>query len=194
MQTVCVFCGSRRGSAAAYADAARAFGAVLARRGLGLVYGGGHIGLMGILADAALAGGTTVVGVIPQALADKELAHRGLTELVVVETMHERKAVMADRCDAFAALPGGYGTGDELFEVLTWAQLGLHEKPVGFLNVEGYFDPLLSWLDHMVREDFLSPAHRRLVRVARDAEGLLKLLAAGPAPTGADKWLDADEH
>jgi uncharacterized protein (TIGR00730 family) len=194
MHFVCVFCGSRRGGAPQYANAARDFGAAVARRGFGLVFGGGHIGLMGILADTVLANGLPVIGVIPRALADKELAHRGLTELVIVESMHERKAVMADRSDAFVALPGGYGTGDELFEILTWGQLGLHQKPVGLLNVAGFFDPLLSWLDHMVREDFLKPVHRQLVRVADDAEGLLDLLATGPQSPPTEKWLDAGER
>jgi uncharacterized protein (TIGR00730 family) len=193
MRTVCVFCGSRPGGAAHYAEAARAFGTALARRGLGLVYGGGHIGLMGVLADAVLAGGGRVGGVIPRALADKELAHLGLTELIVVDTMHERKSVMADRSDAFVALPGGYGTGDELFEILTWGQLGLHQKPIGLLNVAGFFDPLLAWLDHMVGEDFLKPVHRRLVRVANDVEALLNLLAAPPEPR-AEKWLQPGER
>jgi uncharacterized protein (TIGR00730 family) len=191
MQSVCVFCGSRRGGSALYADAARDFGTALARRGLGLVYGGGHIGLMGLIADAVLAEGRPVIGVIPRALADKELAHRGLTDLIVVESMHDRKAVMADRADAFVALPGGYGTGDELFEILTWAQLGLHRKPVGVLNVASFFDPLLAWLDHMVREDFLKAVHRQLVCTASDAETLLDLLVEGrPAPQ-TEKWLDA---
>ncbi|HZY83935.1 MAG TPA: TIGR00730 family Rossman fold protein, partial [Gemmataceae bacterium] len=134
MKRVCVFCGSSSGTRPEYAAAARRFGAALAGRGLGLVYGGGHVGLMGALADAVLAAGGEVVGVIPQALVDRELAHGGLTELLVVNTMHERKALMADRADAFAALPGGFGTADELFEILTWAQLGLHAKPVGLLN------------------------------------------------------------
>jgi uncharacterized protein (TIGR00730 family) len=173
-----------------YADAARAFGKVLAARGLGLVFGGGHIGLMGVLADAVLAAGRPVIGVIPRALADKELAHRGLTELVIVETMHERKAAMADRADAFVALPGGYGTGDELFEILTWAQLGLHDKPIGLLNVGAFFDPLLAWLDHMVREDFLKAAHRQLIRVDADAERLLDLLSKPNSAPRTEKWLE----
>jgi uncharacterized protein (TIGR00730 family) len=193
MRNVCVFCGSRPG-APQYAEATRAFGTALARRGLGLVYGGGHVGLMGVLADAVLAAGRPVVGVIPRSLADKELAHRGLTELIVVETMHDRKAIMADRADAFAALPGGYGTGDELFEILTWAQLGLHQKPVGLLNAAAFFDPLLAWLDHMVREDFLKAVHRRIVRVADDADGLLDLLANAPPLPQTEKWLDSDQR
>jgi uncharacterized protein (TIGR00730 family) len=194
MQTVCVFCGSRSGGSAQYANAARDFGTALARRGLGLVYGGGHVGLMGILADAVLAGGRPVVGVIPRSLADKELAHRGLSELIVVESMHDRKAAMADRADAFVALPGGYGTGDELFEMLTWAQLGMHRKSIGLLNVAAFFDPLLAWLDHMVREDFLKPTHRRLVRVAADGEGLLDLLLTSPPPQRTPKWITDDQR
>jgi uncharacterized protein (TIGR00730 family) len=149
---------------------------------------------MGVLADAVLAAGRPVVGVIPRSLADKELAHTGLSELVVVDTMHSRKAIMADRSDAFVALPGGYGTGDELFEILTWAQLGLHAKPVGVLNVAGFFDPLLTWLDHMVREDFLKPSHRKLLRVAGDADRLLDLLAEGSPVRREEKWIDADDR
>src|SRR5262249_55489848 len=140
VRSVCVFCGSSSGARPEYADAARRLGSALAARGLEAVTGAGHIGLMGVLADATLAGGGRVVGVIPRALVQRELAHQGLSELLVVETMHQRKALMADRADAFAALPGGYGTLDELFEVLTWAQLGLHARPVGLLNVAGYFD------------------------------------------------------
>lgn len=193
MRTICVFCGSNHGKPH-YIDATRAFGEAMARRGFGLVYGGGHIGLMGVIADAVLAAGRPVIGVIPRALADKELAHQGLTELLVVETMHQRKAVMADRADAFVALPGGYGTGDELFEILTWAQLGLHTKPVALLNVTGFFDPLLAWLDHMVLEGFLKAAHRKLVRVANDAEELLDLLAAQPVEPQVEKWIDTNER
>ena len=189
MPSVCVFCGSSSGGPA-YADAARRFGAALARRGLGLVYGGGHVGLMGAVADAVLAAGGTAVGVIPRFLVDKELAHRGLTELVVVETMHQRKAVMADRAGAFAALPGGFGTVDELFEILTWAQLGLHVKPVGLLNTAAFFDPLLNWLDHMVRERFLHPEHRERVLTAGAADELLDLLEAWRPTPAPGKWLD----
>src|SRR5437660_1798871 len=151
MKRLCVFCGSAVGNNLVYADTARQLGALLAARGLGLVFGGGHIGLMGVLADAVLAGGGEVDGVIPQALRDKELAHLGLTRLHVVESMHQRKARMADLSDAFAALPGGFGTGDEFFEILTWRQLKIHHKPIGILNTAGYFDAMLSWLDHMVR-------------------------------------------
>jgi uncharacterized protein (TIGR00730 family) len=141
-----------------------------------LVFGGGHIGLMGFLADAALKAGGRVIGVIPQALVDKELAHGGVTELRVVASMHERKALMADLSDAFVALPGGFGTADEFFEILTWAQLGLHAKPIGVFNVAGYFDPLLAWLDRSVVEGFLRPRDRRLLVVADDPSRLLELL------------------
>jgi uncharacterized protein (TIGR00730 family) len=190
MQRLCVFCGSSAGARPAYADAARRLGELMAGRGLGLVYGGGHVGLMGVIADAVLQGGGEAVGVIPRALVEKELAHGGLSRLEVVETMHQRKARMADLADGFAALPGGFGTGDELFEVLTWAQLGLHAKPIGLLNTADYFDPLLGWLDHMVAEVFLKPKHRRLLLVAEQPEGLLDvLLSYRPEPAGA-KWID----
>jgi uncharacterized protein (TIGR00730 family) len=153
-----------------------------------LVYGGGHVGLMGVVADACLAAGGRAVGVIVQNLVDRELAHQGLTELIVVETMHQRKAIMAERAHAFVALPGGYGTGDELFEILTWAQLGFHARPIGLLNTTGYFDPLLGWLDHMVREDFLRPKHRDLLLVDDDVERLFNRIAQfKPGPTEA-KW------
>jgi uncharacterized protein (TIGR00730 family) len=194
MPNVCVFCGSRKGRSAGYIDATREFGLALAERGLGLVFGGGHIGLMGVLADAVLGAGRPVTGVIPRALADKELAHTGLSELIVVESMHERKAVMADRADAFVALPGGYGTGDELFEILTWAQLGLHRKPIGLLNTACFFDPLLNWLDHMVREDFLKPVHRGLVHVASRPRILLDLLFQSEIPQLTEKWLEPGDR
>jgi uncharacterized protein (TIGR00730 family) len=193
VRSVCVFCGSSSGGRPEYAEAARRLGSALAARGLEAVTGAGHIGLMGVLADAALAGGGRVVGVIPRALVQRELAHQGLSELLVVETMHQRKALMADRADAFAALPGGYGTLDELFEVLTWAQLGLHARPVGLLNVAGYFDPLLVWIDQAVRERFLSDDHRRMLLVAGQVEELLDLLLAYRPPAPTPKWIsDAD--
>ena len=178
MANVCVFCGSHSGGPPVYRAAARLLGTLLAERGIGLVYGAGHVGLMGVLADAALAAGGQVVGVIPQSLVDRELAHRGLTELIVVDTMHRRKAVMAECSDAFLALPGGYGTLDETFEILTWAQLGIHTKPVGLLNVAGFFDGLLSWLDHAVREGFIKATHRHMLAVDGDAGRLLGRLLA----------------
>jgi uncharacterized protein (TIGR00730 family) len=194
MRRVCVFCGSKSGGRPAYAEATRAFGAALVARGCELVFGAGHVGLMGVLADAVLAAGGRAVGVIPQALVDRELAHRSLTELRIVQTMHQRKALMADLSDAFVALPGGYGTGDELFEILTWAQLGIHAKPIGLLNVAGYFDPMLAWLEHMTREDFLRRRHRELLLVAADAAALLDLLAGyRPAPPEA-KWIGDAER
>jgi uncharacterized protein (TIGR00730 family) len=189
MKRLCVFCGSSAGGAAVYAAQATRLGEALARRGLSLVYGGGHIGLMGILADAALRGGAAVIGVIPQALVDRELAHTGLTEIRVVATMHLRKALMADLADGFAALPGGFGTADELFEILTWSQLGLHAKPVGLLNVNAFFDPLLAWLDQTVHEGFVRPGHRRLLLEACDPELLLDLLAQYRPPEPVGKWI-----
>jgi uncharacterized protein (TIGR00730 family) len=194
VQRLCVFCGSKVGAKEVYADAARQLGELLAERRLGVVTGGGHVGLMGVLADAVLRAGGEVVGVIPQALVDKELAHGGLTELRVVATMHERKALMADLSDGFVALPGGYGTGDELFEILTWAQLGLHGKPIGILNVAGYFDPLLAWLDGCVREDFLRPRHRRLLLEANEAQRLLETMERYRPPEPTPKWIDEGER
>jgi len=192
MKRVTVFCGSSRGARPAYTDAARQMAAALVRRGLGLVYGGGCVGLMGTLADAVLAEGGEVIGVIPEALVQWEVAHRGCTELRVVGSMHERKALMAELADAFIALPGGYGTVEELCEVLTWSQLGLHVKPCGLLNVEGYYDPLLALLDHSVQERFLRPVHRSLLLQEREPERLLDLLEAFTPPP-LDKWIDRDE-
>jgi uncharacterized protein (TIGR00730 family) len=166
----------------------------MAMRGLELVFGAGHIGLMGVLADAVLAAGGRAVGVIPRALADKELAHQGLTRLHVVETMHQRKALMADSADAFIALPGGYGTGDELFEIVTWAQLGIHDKPIGLLNVAGFFDPLLAWIDHMVEEGFVRPEHGGLLLVEDDVQGLLDRLRDHRPARRREKWIDQDER
>ena len=193
MKRVCVFCGSKSGARPLYADAARRFAAALVGRDCELVFGAGHVGLMGVLADAVLAAGGKVIGVIPQALVDRELAHDRLTALHVVDTMHQRKALMADLSDAFVALPGGYGTGDELFEILTWAQLGIHVKPIGLLNSGGFFDPMLAWLEHMVREDFLRRKHRDLLLVAGDADELLDLLAKHRPQAVESKWVsDAD--
>ena len=194
MNSVCVFCGSAAGTNPAYADAARELGGALAARGLALVYGGGRVGLMGQVASAALAAGGTVVGVIPHALALKEIAQDDCTELIVVDMMHERKARMADRADAFVALPGGYGTCDELFEILTWGQLGIHQKPVAILNVNGFFTPLLAWLDHVVTEGLLKPKHRELLLVAEGVPELLATLAAWTPPAPTTKWIDADER
>lgn len=181
MQRICVFCGSKSGSNPIYATAAKQFGELLVQRGLGLVFGGGHVGLMGVMADAALAAGGEVIGVIPQALVDKELAHPGVKEMHIVTTMHQRKAIMADLADAFVALPGGFGTGDEFFEIITWRQLHIHSKPVALLNTDGFFTPLLGWLDHVVNEGFIKPEHRRLLIVAEDARQLLERVLDQPA-------------
>jgi uncharacterized protein (TIGR00730 family) len=194
MRRLCVFCGSSTGGPPAHTEAARRLGTLLGGRGIGVVYGAGHVGLMGVLADATLAAGGAVVGVIPQSLVDKELAHRGLSELRVVRTMHERKALMADLADGFLALPGGYGTADELFEVLTWAQLGLHAKPIGLVNVESFFDPLLAWLDRCVRERFLRPEHRALLLEADSPERLLDRLLRHRAAPETPKWINAGDR
>jgi len=192
VKNICVFCGSANGRRATYARAARNFGATLAAKGLGLVYGGGSIGLMGVVADAALEGGAPVVGVIPRALARREIAHHGLTRLEVVPSMHARKARMARLSDAFVAMPGGIGTLEELFEVLTWGYLGIHAKPIGLLDVGGYWRPLVRLLDHSVEEGFLRPAHRKLVVIDRSPLRLLERLARHRAPA-ATRWLDEKE-
>ena len=173
MKRVCVFCGSNAGIRPEYGIAAQGLASVLARLGLGLVYGGGNVGLMGIIADSMLEAGGEVIGVIPQSLVAKEVAHRGVTELRIVDTMHQRKALMNELSDAFIALPGGFGTLDEFFEILTWSQLGIHGKPCGLLNVSGYYDSLLAMLDHAVAERLLRPAHRELVIADIDADSLL---------------------
>lgn len=180
IKTICVFCGSRKGNDSEYSRDARELGHLLAKYQIGLVYGAGNIGLMGVVADACLEMHGKVTGVIPGKLVEKEVAHHCLTELVVVESMHERKALMAARADAFLALPGGFGTCDELFEIITWAQLGIHAKPVGILNTAGFFDPLLHWIDHMVNTNFINPKYRNLILVgSTPAEALDKLLS-GP--------------
>jgi uncharacterized protein (TIGR00730 family) len=182
---VCVFCGSLSGSSPLYADAARRVGVALARAGLGVVYGGGRVGLMGIVADAALAEGGRVVGVIPERLMQKEIAHEGVTELLIVPGMHERKAEMARRAQGFLTLPGGIGTFEEFFEVLTWAALGLHAKPIGVLNFSGYFDPMLAMLEHGVTEGFVRARHLELLHVSRDPEAIaVDLLSHVPPPPG----------
>jgi uncharacterized protein (TIGR00730 family) len=193
MKQVCVFCGSRLGAAPVYAEAARALGQRMAARGLGLVFGGGHVGLMGVLADAVLDRGGEVVGVIPQGLVDRELAHVRCTKLHITTSMHERKAQMAQLADAFVALPGGFGTFDEMFEMLTWAQLGLHHKPIGLLNVSGFYDGLLAFLDHTVQAGFVKPIHRQLILQAAAPDDLLEKLAAAKTPTNEDKWTKLPE-
>lgn len=193
LRNVTVFCGSNPGHDPAYAAAARALGAELAARDIGLVYGGGAVGLMGIVADATLAAGGRVTGVIPQHLWDKEVGHRGLTELLVVGSMHERKLAMADRADGFVALPGGVGTFEELFEVLTWTQLGIHDKPVGVLDVADFYAPLLALLDAAVTAGFLREGHRAILRSATDPAGILDALVAWE-PVQVQKWLDLDQR
>src|SRR5947199_441509 len=176
MLRICVYSGSSFGASAEYARAAATFGTACARRGFGIVYGGGSVGLMGRLADAALAAGGEVTGVIPRAMIAEERAHRGLTRLIAVDTMHERKSQMAQLANAFVALPGGIGTLEEVIEIFTWLQLGLHLKPVGLLNARGFYDLLLQFLAHMRDEQFLSPKHHSLLAVSTDAEALLDRL------------------
>lgn len=188
MKYICVFCGSSFGSKPAYIQAAQALGEALARRGIGLVYGGGKVGLMGAIADTVMAAGGEVIGVIPEFLAAKEIAHTGLSQLHIVESMHERKALMTDLSDGFIALPGGFGTLEEFCEILTWTQLGLHQKPQGLLNVEGYFDPLIELFDHAVAEAFVKPNHRSLVLQAKEPDVLLDQFANYKFEN-IDKWI-----
>lgn len=176
MHTICVYCGSRSGHGDDYAEAARALGRALVRQGLGLVYGGASIGMMGLVADEVLAGGGEVTGVIPRSLQQKEVAHEGVTELLVTADMHERKRLMAERADAFIAMPGGLGTLEELFEILTWAQLRFHTKPMGLLNTRGYYDDLIRFLDSGVSEGFVHPRHQAMLQVDDTPEGLLERL------------------
>jgi uncharacterized protein (TIGR00730 family) len=189
---VSVFCGSAKGADPRYRDAALALADALVARGLGLVFGGGSVGLMGVLADAVLARGGEAIGVIPHGLAAREVAHHGLTELRVVPSMHARKALMAELAGAFVALPGGYGTFEELFEVVTWAQLGIHRKPIGLLDVAGYYDSLIRFLDHAVAEGFVSAQNRRLVQVGDEPGALLDRLAAHRPPP-APEWITPNE-
>ncbi len=181
MKRICVFCGASAGNHPMYAAVADALGRELSSRSIELVTGGGKVGLMGVVADAALASGGRVTGIIPRSLEEREVAHRGLTRLHVVETLHERKALMHELSDAFIALPGGFGTLDELMETITWAQLGIHEKPVGLVNVDGYFDELLSFVEGAVSRGFVSEAHRALLTVRDDAQALLDALLDGAA-------------
>jgi uncharacterized protein (TIGR00730 family) len=191
LRRICVFCGSALGARPGYELAARRLGELLAENRIGVVFGGGCIGLMGALADSALAKGGEVIGVIPEALMRREVGHRGVTKLHIVETMHQRKALMADLSDAFIALPGGYGTLEELCEILTWSQLGIQQKPCGLLNVERYWDGLLAVLDHAVNEEFVRPENSQLVLVASTPEGMLERLRDWTPPGYIEKWLDA---
>jgi len=189
LRSIGVFCGSNTGAGAAYAEAARKLAQAMARRRLRLVYGGGSIGLMGVLGEAALAAGANVTGVTPRRLLEKEVVHRGLTELRVVDTMLERKALMAELSDGFIALPGGLGTMDELFEMLTWTQLGLQRKPCALFDVDSYYASLAAFLDHAVTQRFIAPQHRAMLIVERDAEAVLDRLASTPLPE-VSKWMD----
>lgn len=192
MKSLCIYCGSSLGHQPAYAAAARELGQLLAAQQIELIYGGGRVGLMGTLADAVLDAGGRVQGVIPQSLADREVAHLGLTQLHVVDSMHQRKALMAELADGFLALPGGLGTFEELFEIWTWAQLGMHAKPIGLLNVAGYFDLLLQFLDHAVEQQLLQPVHRQVLSVSTDPAEMLTLLRQA-LPASAPKWIDASQ-
>ena len=187
MQQICVFCGSNSGAAPVYAEAAHRLGLALVKRGIWLVYGGGRVGLMGEIADAVLEAGGEAIGVMPKALVEREISHPGLTRLHVVGSMHERKALMNDLSDGFVALPGGAGTLEEFFEVLTWAQLGIHRKPCGLLDVAGYWSHLLAHFDHMVDRGFMRPEHRALVQISEQPDALLDRLA-NFEPPGAAKW------
>jgi uncharacterized protein (TIGR00730 family) len=192
MKRICVFCGSSPGNQPIYREAAIAMGTLLAERGIGLVYGGGNVGLMGIVADAVLAGGGDVIGVIPRSLADREVAHLGVTDLRVVDSMHTRKAMMADLSDAFIAMPGGVGTFEEFFEAVTWTQLGLHRKPCGLLNVAGFYTPLALFIDQAVSEGFIKPIHRAAIVVDSDPARLLTSLDKIELPD-VPKWIRRDE-
>lgn len=192
MKRLCVFCGSSPGTNPAYVEAATTLGTLLAGRGIGLVYGGGNVGLMGVIADAVLAGGGEVIGVIPQALADREVAHLGVTELRVVDSMHTRKAMMAELSDAFVAMPGGVGTFEEFFEAVTWTQLGVHRKPCGLLNVAGFYTPLALFIDQAVTEGFIKPVHRAVIVVDDDPARLLDSLSSMDLPD-VPKWIRQNE-
>ena len=192
MKRICVYCGSSVGNQPVYREAALAMGAVLASRKIGLVYGGGNVGLMGVIADAVLAGGGEVIGIIPQSLADREIAHSGVTDLRIVDSMHTRKALMADLSDAFIAMPGGFGTFEEIFEAVTWTQLGVHRKPCGLLNVGGFYTPLALFIDQAVSEGFIKPVHRESIVVDDSPERLVTALAAVKLPD-VPKWIRRDE-
>lgn len=192
MKSICVFCGSSQGALEAYGEAARTTGRVIAESGCRVVYGGARVGLMGMVADAALAAGGEVVGVLPRSLQEKEIGHEGLTELRLVDSMHERKAMMAELSDGFIALPGGVGTLEEIFEVWTWGQLGYHRKPCGFLNVEGYYDHLTAFLNHQTQEGFTKKVMRDMVAITETPEAMLDFFRTYEPPT-APKWITKDE-
>ena len=192
MKSICVFCGSSYGALEAYADIARDTGRAIAEQGYTLVYGGAKVGLMGTVADAALEAGGKVIGVLPRSLQDKEIGHEGLSELHLVDSMHERKAMMADLSDAFIALPGGVGTLEEIFEVWTWGQLGYHKKPCGFLNAEGYYDHLIAFLDHQTEQGFTKQVMRDMAQIASSPLDMIRQFE-NYTPPSAPKWINRDE-
>jgi uncharacterized protein (TIGR00730 family) len=192
LSNVCVYCGSSAGNDPVYAEQARALARALVERDIGLVYGGGKVGIMGVIADGVLALGGRVTGIIPQALLAREVAHRGLGELVVTRTMHERKTIMAERSDGFIALPGGLGTLEELFEAWTWAQLGIHDKPCGILDVAGYYEGLVRFIDHAVSEGFVKPENRAVLIVERSPGALLDRFERY-TPPGFEKWVTPEQ-
>lgn len=191
MKKICVYCGSSSGKSPEYIESARLLAKELVKRNIGLVYGGASVGIMGEIADTVLAGGGEVIGVIPKSLADKEISHNGLSELKVVDSMHERKAIMAELSDGFIALPGGLGTLEELFEVLTWSQLGFHKKPCALLNVKQYYNGLTTFLDHAVSEEFVKPIHKEMLLVESDPIQLLNAML-NYNPPSVDKWIGRD--
>lgn len=193
MKSITVFCGSNSGFRTEYAEAAKNLARCFVEQNIQLVYGGGNVGLMGIIADEVMGAGGAVVGIIPDSLDQKEVGHRGITELRVVESMHERKAQMAELADGFIAMPGGIGTFEEFFEILTWAQLGFHDKPCAILNIAGYYDGLLALCDNAVSEGFLRPAHRQLILEASDPETLLEKMR-NLKPIQVEKWIDEKEE
>jgi uncharacterized protein (TIGR00730 family) len=192
MRRICVFCGSNKGLEQSYVDATKQLGRAFADQGIKLVYGGGHVGLMGVVADSVIDAGGKAIGVIPQALVDRELAHGRLTELHVVNSMHERKALMSELSDAFIALPGGFGTLEEFAEILTWSLLGFQKKPSGLLNVDGYYDSLIEFFDNAVQKGFISKTHRSLVLVSKDPLDMLQQIKSFRHP-GEEKWLTKSE-
>jgi uncharacterized protein (TIGR00730 family) len=192
VKRICVYCGSNRGKSAEFLASARTLAGELVQRDIGLVYGGASVGIMGEIADTVLARGGEVIGVMPQALVDKEVSHTGLTELRVVNSMHERKEIMADLAQGFIALPGGLGTMEEIFEVLTWAQLGFHQKPCALLNVKGYYNRLTQFLDHAVAQGFIAETHREMLLVEENPHSLLEIMASYSAPA-VDKWIGRND-
>ncbi|HVG20131.1 MAG TPA: TIGR00730 family Rossman fold protein [Blastocatellia bacterium] len=192
MKRICVFCGSSSGASPAYLESARRLGEIIAGKGIGLVYGGAKCGLMGAVANAAIENGGEVIGVIPEALIEKEIAHVGVSDLRIVGSMHERKMLMSDLADAFIAMPGGMGTMEEFCEILTWAQLGLHKKPCGLLNVEDYYHHLISFFDHAVAERFVKPEHRSLIVIDEEPQRLIERLESYEMPA-VSKWIDRQD-